>query len=492
MRAGIYVRISRDHEGWEAGVDRQEADCRALADRRGWDVVGVYSDNDVSATDRRKVRNGYRRLIADLEAGRLDAVMAYSSSRLYRRARDLEELITLLEQRHAKIATVVSGEINLATVDGRMVARLLAAADQAEAERIGERSTRAKADLKKNGAWLGGGGRAYGYERVKDERGKVREHRVVGSEAAVLREVADRALAGESLTRLSAELNRRGVPTSQGGRWQPSKLRQLLTSPFHAGRFPDRTRGTWPAIFSDDEATLLRARFPRAERAGVGRGRGPRPGRAYVLAGLAVCSECDRKLLGSAGAYRCQARNGGCGRVRIPSWLVDRYVLEQMWTQHYREIVESEQQQRERTADTEPLLAELRAAEARLFELHEAYAAGEITLDDFKQMRDAVGRRVEAAEARLREMAPAPAPTRISVDEIPAEAKKFRTRWQRRELSAEEVAELNDFFRGWVEKVVVSPARRRGRPRKDAPSDVPDRVQIVWRDLDGRRLVAQL
>jgi hypothetical protein len=236
------------------------------------------------------------------------------------------------------------------------------------------------------------GGRAYGYERVRDARDKV-VHRIYEPEAAILREVANRALAGESLTRLSAELNRRGVPTSLGGRWQPSKLRALLTSPFHTGRFPDGARGSWPALFSDDEATLLRARFPRDENAGIGRGRGPRPGRAYALAGVAVCSECGRKLLGSSGAYRCQARNGGCGKVRIPSWPVDQYVDEQVWRRPEVWEADAEQAalQRQRTTDTEPLLAEVRAAEARLLELHEAYAAGEITLDDFKLMRDAVG-----------------------------------------------------------------------------------------------------
>jgi hypothetical protein len=298
------------------------------------------------------------------------------------------------------------------------------------------------------------------------------------------REVADRALAGESLTRLSAELNSRAIPTSLGGRWQPSKLRSLLTSPFHTGRFPDGTPGSWPAIFSDDEATLLRARFPRDENAGVGRGRGPRPGRAYALAGIAVCSECGRKLLGSSGAYRCQARNGGCGKVRIPSWPVDQYVDEQVWRRPevWEADAEEAAHQRQRTTDTEPLLVEVRAAEARLLELHEAYAAGEITLNDFKLMRDAVGRRAEAAEARMRAMVPAPVPTwRYPSDEDFAEAEELYARWQRRELTPEEIAEQNDFFRAWIEKVVVSPARRRGRPRKDAPSDVPDRVRIVWR-----------
>jgi site-specific DNA recombinase len=486
VRAGIYVRISRDREGTEVGVERQEADCRMLAEQRGWQVVEVYSDNDISATDRRRVRKAYRQLLADVEAARTEAVVAYSSSRLYRKLRDLDELISLSRERSVEIATVVSGDVNLNTADGRMMAGIMASIDQGEAERISERSARAKADLKKNGVWLGGGARAYGYERVKDERGKVREHRIVAAETAILREVADRALAGESLTRLSAELNSRGIAASQGGRWQPSKLRSLLTSPFHAGRFPGGTRGSWPAVFSDDEATLLRARFPRDENAGIGRGRGPRPSRAYALAGIAVCSECGRKLLGSSGAYRCQARNGGCGKVRIPSWPVDRFLDQRLWARVDVNIAESERvrQQHERTTNTEPLLAELRAAEARLAELREAYADGEIALDDFKSMRDAISQRLETAESRLREMAPGPAPSLTPFSDLlvvrPEDA-DYYARWQRRELSPEEIAELNGLFRTWVEKVVVSPARRRGRPRKDTPSDVPVRVEIVWR-----------
>lgn len=487
MRAGVYVRISRDREGTEIGVDRQETDGRRLAEQRGWQVVEVYADNDTSATSGR-VRKAYRQMLADLEAGQLDAIVAYSSSRFYRRVRELDELIDLLEKKHVEVATVVSGRIDLTTADGRMTARLLAVIDQGEAERIGERSTRAKADLKRNGTWLGGGARAYGYERVKDERGKVKEHRIVASEAAVLREVATRALSGESLTRLSVELNRRAIPTSLGGRWQPSKLRSMLTSPFHAGRFPDETRGSWPAIFSDDETTLLRARFPRDENAGVGRGKGPRPGRAYALTGLAVCSECGKKLLGSAGAYRCQARNGGCGRVRIPSWPVDTLVHESLWTRQDAVEWDAERtrQERERSADTEPLLREVQAAEVRLTKAREAYADGSLSLDDFKVMRDAIAQRIEAAEARLREMAPALAPGREVIRLLYdasaiAEVEDFLARWQRRELTPDEVAEQNDLFRAWIEKVVVSPALRRGRPRKDAPSDVPNRLQIVWR-----------
>ncbi|MGH2966218.1 MAG: recombinase family protein [Solirubrobacterales bacterium] len=476
-RAGIYVRISRDREGTEIGVERQEADCRVLAEARGWQVVEVFSDNDVSATNRRKVRHGYRAMVGAVEAGRLDAVVAYSSSRFYRRVRELDELIELLNDRQVEVATVVSGRIDLSTADGRMTARMLAVIDQGEAERIGERSSRAKADLKKQGRWLGGGGLAYGYDRVKNDSGRVVEHRIEPIAAGVLREVATRALAGESLNKLSKELNARGVTTPRGGRWQPSRLRQLITSPFHAGRFPDGTAGNWPAIFSEDEATLLRARFASTP---TGQGR---PGVAYALSGLLVCSECDRKLMGSGGDYRCMPRNGGCGRIRIKAAPVDEYVDGRLWARY--EVNESEGPTAP-AVDTTVLVNAVQASEARAAELHEAYAAGDLTLADFKAMREAVARRQEQAEQALRAVAPQPEaelrfdPAFYGSGELPADEVDFRARWKRHELSPEEVAELNDMFRRWISRVVVSPALRVGRPPAGM-DDTPRRVNIVWK-----------
>lgn len=48
--AAIYTRISRNAGlGDQLGVTRQREDCEALARRKGWEVVGVYEDNDISA-----------------------------------------------------------------------------------------------------------------------------------------------------------------------------------------------------------------------------------------------------------------------------------------------------------------------------------------------------------------------------------------------------------------------------------------------------------
>src|SRR4051812_22098949 len=106
-RAAIYVRISQDRDGEGAGVQRQREDCQALVDRMGWTVVKVYEDDDVSASTRsRKPRPAYQAMIAAARAGEVDRIVAYSSSRITRRMRELDDLIDLTEQTGVTIHTV--------------------------------------------------------------------------------------------------------------------------------------------------------------------------------------------------------------------------------------------------------------------------------------------------------------------------------------------------------------------------------------------------
>src|SRR5205823_7976570 len=131
----------------------------------GWRVEEVYTDNDLSAYSGRR-RPAYEQLWEDVRSGRIDAVIAYHSKRLYRRLTNLEDLITLAETVHVPIKTVASGDIDLSTAAGRAYARILAALGQMEAEESGERISRAKKGAREAGKHQGGGRVPVGYERI--------------------------------------------------------------------------------------------------------------------------------------------------------------------------------------------------------------------------------------------------------------------------------------------------------------------------------------
>src|SRR4051794_28333338 len=113
MQAGIYVRISLDQAGDGLGVQRQERLCRDKAKALGWTVAEVYKDNDVSATSG-VTRPAYERLLADLDAGKVNAVIVYAIDRLTRRPIELEHFIDLVERKGVSLANV-AGEIRLDT-----------------------------------------------------------------------------------------------------------------------------------------------------------------------------------------------------------------------------------------------------------------------------------------------------------------------------------------------------------------------------------------
>lgn len=302
MLTAIYVRISSDSTGDGLGVARQEADCRALALTRGWEVVGVYRDNDVSAYSG-KVRPAYERLLADIEAGEVRAVIAWHGDRLHRSPKELERFIDLAERVSLRVETVQAGQVDLTTASGRMVARQLGAVARYESE---HKSDRIKRKLAENAA-AGkhhGGSRPYGWN---DDRVTPRE-----SEAAVIREAAERVLAGDSVRAIVADLNARGVPTAQGGKWLHVILRDCLLHARHAGLREHRGEvvGTaaWPAIIEPETWRAVRRILGDRSRVTTpGRG-----GKLHLLSGIATCGVCGAPLRVSPSrgvpAYRCGGR----------------------------------------------------------------------------------------------------------------------------------------------------------------------------------------
>lgn len=161
-RALIYCRISRDHAGEGLGVERQREECQRLADRLGVTVVGVRTDKDLSAMSG-KPRPAYAALLDSMRAGEVDVVLAYNLDRLYRRMRDLEDYIDLVESKGIRTETVLAGSFDLNTPMGRAIARNAIAFATLEVDQSRARVMSAKAQAARAGK-PSGGQRAFGYE----------------------------------------------------------------------------------------------------------------------------------------------------------------------------------------------------------------------------------------------------------------------------------------------------------------------------------------
>lgn len=232
IRAGIYARISSDREGDNLAISRQLADCEQLAKRNGWQIGESYVDADISAYSGRP-RPEYTRMLGEIEAGVVEAVLVYHVDRLHRHPRELEDFIDLCQRQQTKLATV-TGEIDLATHDRQLIARIQGAVARKESDDKSRRIRRKHEELAQAGRLSGGGTRPFGFEA---DRRTIRP-----DEAAIIRECARRALAGDSLRALCLDLGNRGIPTVTGTPWKSHTLKRILGTNQRPARAPWRDR----------------------------------------------------------------------------------------------------------------------------------------------------------------------------------------------------------------------------------------------------------
>ena len=233
-RATIYVRISEDTTGLGLGVERQEAECRALCERLGFEVREVITDNDVSAT-RARVRPGFERLLTSQP----EAVVVWHTDRLVRLTRDLERVIDLGVAVHA----VQAGHLDLATASGRAVARTVTAwaTYEGEVKAARQKSANRQRAVAGKGWWPV---RPFGIEF--DGTG------LVETEAVALRKAYTDVLDGAPLASVARDWNAAGLLTPKGKTWRATSVRTVLLNARNAGlrEYDGEIVGAavWPAI----------------------------------------------------------------------------------------------------------------------------------------------------------------------------------------------------------------------------------------------------
>jgi site-specific DNA recombinase len=321
VRAGVYTRISRDDAGDGAGVKRQEEDCRALCEQRGWSVARVFTDNDISASSGRH-RPAYQALLEALASGDLEAVVAWAPERLHRAPRELEDFLSIVEARNVHVETVKAGAWDVSSSHGRLVARMLGAVSRAESERTGERVKRAHIQAQQAGLWRGAAPFGF-FPRANGGRLKPDP-----AQRAVVLEIASMAEAGMSLTAIAAALNARAVRPRRTDTWTHTSVRRLLASPALGGlvRLEGELRqaafeGLMPAERWQALDARLAARAQAQTRVS--------PGRLTLLGGILECAEHENTLYGSKdsegkGLYAAH-RPGVCG-VRVTREPIDDFV----------------------------------------------------------------------------------------------------------------------------------------------------------------------
>src|SRR6266545_3238333 len=336
QHGAIYARISRVMDKTDLlGVTRQIQDCRQLATRRGDRIGRVYQDNDFSAIASKR-RPDYEAMMAAIRAGGHDGVITWDLDRLHRQPKELEDFIDLADRYGLELANV-GGEVDLSTPQGRLTARIKGAVAKHEAEQMGRRVKRKQRELAEAGKNSGGGRRPYGFLHDRTTLHTwpfctLGSREVIQGEAAVIRELARRVLAGDPLGVLERDLNQRGIHTSTGSTWQKRTIVQVLTQPRTAGLRQYQGQVIGPAAWAPilDRATweAVCAVLRNPDR----RPKGITNTRRWLLSGIVYCTECGSPLRCKQPNGRAQRRYGcrkrGCGKVAINQPRLDELIEE--------------------------------------------------------------------------------------------------------------------------------------------------------------------
>ncbi|PSJ55961.1 recombinase family protein [Pseudaminobacter soli (ex Li et al. 2025)] len=217
-RVALYARYSSDNQR-DASIEDQLRQCRERAAREGWTVAETYSDRAISGAS--LIRSGIQSLLAGAQAGRFDIVLSEALDRISRDQEDVAGVFKRLRFAGVSIVTLSEGEINELHVGLKGTMNALFLKDLAIKT---HRGIRGRVEAGKIG-----GGNAYGYRVVHQlgARGEpIRgEREIIEEQAEIVRRIFREYVAGKGPQRIAAGLNRDGIASPTGKRWNDATIR---------------------------------------------------------------------------------------------------------------------------------------------------------------------------------------------------------------------------------------------------------------------------
>jgi site-specific DNA recombinase len=337
LRCAVYTRKSSE-EGLEMefnSLEAQRESCEAyIASQRaeGWLLVpDRYDDGGFSGGTLE--RPALKRLLADIEAGKVDVVVVYKIDRLSRSLMDFSRLVEVFDQ-HKVTFVSVTQSFNTTTSMGRLTLNVLLSFAQFEREVIGERIRDKFAASRKRGMWMGGWA-PLGYE-VKDRKLIVNE-----VDAKLVRSIFQRFLKLGSATTLARELIAEKVRNKYGKLIDKGILYKMLSNPVYIGvavhkgiSYP----GEHVGIIDRKIWDKVQAKFQESPRKRAAATRAQAPsllkGIIFDATGVAMSPTHTRKRGRLYRYYISQTvlkqGSGDCSVARVPAAEIEKIVIDQV------------------------------------------------------------------------------------------------------------------------------------------------------------------
>ncbi len=229
-RVAAYARVSTDTEeqmtSYDAQVDYYTKNIKSNAE---WEFIKVYTDEGISATST-KNREGFKNMVDDAVAGKIDLILTKSVSRF---ARNTVDTLTNVRKLKEKGVEVYFEKENIYTLDskGELLISIMSSLAQEESRSISENVSWGQRKRFADGKVSLPYKQFLGYEKGEDGIPKI-----VESEAKVIRLIYKLFLEGKMPSSIARHLTGQCIPSPAGKtHWQPSSVESILTNEKYKG-----------------------------------------------------------------------------------------------------------------------------------------------------------------------------------------------------------------------------------------------------------------
>lgn len=437
---GIWIRVSTEDQARGESPETHEARARMYAEMKGWAVVRVYDLAGVSGKSVME-HSEAKAMLADVKAGRIEALIFSKLARLARNTRELLEFADYFQLHGADLISLQES-IDTSTPAGRFFYTLIAAMAEWERAEIASRvreSVKTRAQLGKST----GGTPPYGYCW---REGSLVLHE---TESPIRAQMFDLFLKERRIKTVARRLNEAGYRTRRGAKFSATTVRRLLTDPIAKGtrrRYYTESSGEgshWTLkpeeewIYQDVPPVVSEEVFDEVNAIIEKRKQGRKPVRKarYLFSGLTFCA-CGTRMQKPTNMkkYYCRA----CLR-KIPEHDLETIFVEQLKGFLFNpEEIAARLEENDRVLESKRALLraveeEKASVEREMDQLYALYLSGDLDPAGFGRRNQPLEERFQALALEIPQLQgqiDALAVSHHSVEAVVSDAQTLYARWE--------------------------------------------------------------
>ena len=387
--AGVYIRVSTEDQAREGfSLGEQEEKLLQLCNFKDLEVYKVYKDAGISAKDMEH-RPQFQAMLQDMKEGKLNYIVAYKLDRITRSVRDLEELISVLEQYNCFLLCD-RDDVNTSTANGRFFVRMLTVLSQLEIEIVSERT---KFGL--NGAIKSGhipGQRPFGYKSAEDKRMVIDN-----ATRPYVEKIFDMYLEGKSFQQIANYFKENNIYPKKN--WKDTTIQKIIDNKIYMGYYEQYKRigkqeNLEPIVYMNVvEPIISRAKWEECQRQKERNQRTYTRDRVYTFFQRLKCPNCSRimKCKGSGGTkrkymyYTCEHCHINFNEEHVEHLLMDFIYDLLEYDMAVKKFFLPVLEDKTNNIDTTSIDKEIRDLEKQRNRIKDLYIKGIVEIDDFKE-----------------------------------------------------------------------------------------------------------